>query len=201
MSAQLSERTGERAWVAAGTELFVAELAKVEDFASPTALPGWSVGHLAAHVHFNAEALRRLVSWAASGVESRMYASADQRAEEIESGSRRAPDELRDLVAESAAGLAADLDALDEAAWDAEVITAQGRSIPARQIPWLRAREVMVHAIDLGTGLTFEDLPPDFTTELLVDVVRKRARAGEGPALAAWLAGRTTTAPALGPWL
>lgn len=200
MSAQLSERTSGRVWVEAGTELFVAELAKVEDFASKTALPGWSVGHLAAHVHFNAEALRRLVSWAAIGVESRMYGSADQRSAEIESGSQRTPDELRDLVAESAAGLAADLDALDEAAWDAEVITAQGRSVPARQIPGLRAREVLGHAIDLGTGLTFTDLPPDFTTELLVDVVRRRARAGEGPALAGWLTGRAT-APALGPWL
>jgi maleylpyruvate isomerase len=193
-----------RAWVEAGTELFVAELAKIEDFGRPTALPGWSIGHLAAHVHFNAEALRRLVSWAATGVESRMYASPDQRATEIDSGARLEPAVLRRLVVESAASLAGDLAALDAddgAAWDAEVVTAQGRAVPAREIPWLRAREVMVHAIDLGTGLTFADLPSDFTTELVVDVVRKRSGTGEGPALAGWLTGRSADVPVLGPWL
>lgn len=130
-----------------------------------------------------------------------MYASPQQRAAEIEQGARMVPAELRRLVAESAAALAADLAALDEAAWSAEVVTAQGRTIPAAQIPWLRAREVMVHAVDLGTGLTFADLPADFTTELLVDVVRKRAGVGEAPALAAWLTGRTVDVPALGAWL
>jgi maleylpyruvate isomerase len=186
-----------------GTRLFLDELSRVGDdrFAEPTSLPGWTTAHLVAHVHFNAQALRRLVSWAATGVESPMYASPEQRATEIEEGALLAPAELRDLVADSALALAGDLAALSDQAWDAEVVTAQGRTIPAGQIPWLRAREVMVHAVDLGAGLTFADLPADFTAELLADVVRKRAAAGEGPALAAWLTGRTVTPPALGPWL
>lgn len=188
-------------WVEAGTGLFLAELAKVEEYDRPTGLAGWSVAHLAAHVHFNAEALRRLVSWAATGIEARMYASPEQRATEIEEGARLAPAELHQRVQESATALAEDLAGLEDARWDAEVVTAQGRTVPARQIPWLRAREVMVHALDLGTGLTFADLPGDFTTELLVDVVHKRAGVGEAPALASWLTGRTTEAPAIGPWL
>ena len=32
----------------------------------------------------------------------------------------------------------------------AEVVTAQGRTVPATEIPWLRAREVYVHVVDLG---------------------------------------------------
>jgi len=192
------------AWAEGGTRLFLDELSRVGDerFAEPTNLPGWSTAHLVAHVHFNAQALRRLVSWAATGVENRMYDSAEQRTAEIEQGASWAPAQLRDLVASSASALEEDLAALSDRAWDAEVVTAQGRTIPARQIPWLRAREVMVHAVDLGAGLTFVDLPADFTAELLADVVRKRAAAGEGPALAAWLTGRpVTTPPALGPWL
>lgn len=188
-------------WAEAGTGLFLAELAKFEDLGRPSRLAGWSLAHLVAHVHFNAEALRRLVSWAATGVESRMYASPEQRAAEIEAGAQVPAEELRRLVTESAQMLADDLASLDGSAWDSEVVTAQGRTIRARQIPWLRAREVMVHAIDIDAGLTFADLPGDFTTELLVDVVRKRAGVGEAPALAAWLTGRDTDPAALGPWL
>lgn len=191
------------AWAEDGTRLFLDELGRVDDdrFAGPTSLPGWTTAHLVAHVHFNAQALRRLVSWAASGIENRMYASAGQRAAEIEEGASWSPARLRDLAAGSAWALVEDLAALRDQAWDAEVVTAQGRTIPAGQIPWLRAREVMVHAVDLDAGLTFADLPADFTAELLADVVRKRAAAGEGPALAAWLTGRPVTPPTLGPWL
>ena len=78
----------------------------------------------------------------------------------------------------SADDLAAALDGLPAGAWDATVVTAQGRTVPATEIPWMRAREVCVHAVDLGAGITFGDLPADFTAALLANVVRKRA----GPA-------------------
>lgn len=192
-----------RTWTTTGTELFLMQLEQVsdEEFSRSTALPGWTVAHLVAHVHSNAEALRRLVSWAATGVENRMYASPEQRAAEIEEGAGLAPAQLRQLVRTSATRLEADLAALSPEAWEAEVVTAQGRTIPTRQVPWLRAREVMIHALDLGTGLGFDDLPADFVTELLVDVVRKRAAGGEAAPLAAWLTGRTASPPALARWL
>ncbi|GIJ72953.1 maleylpyruvate isomerase family mycothiol-dependent enzyme [Virgisporangium ochraceum] len=187
-----------RTWTTLGSGLFLGHL---EDLDGPSLLPGWTRRHLVAHVHFNALALTRLASWAATGVESRMYGSREQRAAEIEDGSRWDPDVLRSRVRESAAALAAALDDLSEDAWRAEVVTAQGRTVPATEIPWMRAREVMVHTVDLGTGVTFADLPADFTAALLADVVAKRAAAGEGPGLAAWLTGRAERAPDLGPWL
>ena len=97
--------------------------------------------------------------------------------------------------------LAAALDDLPAEAWDAIVVTAQGRTVPATEIPWMRAREVCIHAVDLGAGVTFGDLPADFVAALLADVVRKRAGAGEGPELAAWLTGRAPAAPKLAAWL
>jgi maleylpyruvate isomerase len=186
-----------------GTRLFLGAVAALPDeaFDEPTLLPGWTRRHLLAHVHSNAEALRRLVAWAATGVETPMYASPQARAEEIASGAHLPVGTLRALVSESAAALGAELDALGGAARASEVRTAQGRLVPASQIPWLRTREVMIHAVDLDTGLTFADLPSEFVADLLVEVVRKRAAGGEGTALAAWLTGRTTSAPSLGPWL
>lgn len=192
-----------RAWMDQGTKLFLSTVEGLGDaeLLVPTGLRGWTRRHVIAHVHYNAEALRRLVSWAATGVESPMYASPEQRAREIEEGTLLPAARLRELVARSAAGLAEDLDRLTDNAWRAEVVTAQGRRIPATEIPWLRAREVAVHTIDLGAGVGFTDLTDELVEALLVDVVAKRARTGDGPALAAWLTGRVAQAPTLGPWL
>lgn len=189
-----------RAWVDESTALFLSHV-DAADLDAPSALDGWTRGHLAAHVHFNACALMRLASWASTGVERRMYASAEQRAAEIEEGAGWDRALLRRRVHDSARQLAAALDAMPAAAWQARVVTAQGRTVAAAEIVWMRAREVMVHATDLRTGVTFADLPADFTAALLADVVRKRAAGGEGPALARWLTGRSAEPPALARWL
>jgi maleylpyruvate isomerase len=80
------------------------------------------------------------------------------------------------------------LDALDGAGggpgWDATIITAQGLTRSAGEIPWMRAREVYIHSIDLAVGTDFGDLPPDFLTALLDDVTVRRSAKGGGPALA-----------------
>jgi len=186
-----------------GTDLFLGALADLPDIDldRPSELPGWTGRHLVAHVHYNARALGRLAQWAATGAENPMYASPGQRASEIAAGAARPAAELRDLVRQSADDLGAALDGLPAGAWDATVVTAQGRTVPATEIPWMRAREVCVHAVDLGAGITFGDLPDDFTAALLSDIVRKRAGAGEGPELAAWLTGRVPAAPKLASWL
>ena len=41
----------------------------------------------------------------------------------------------------------------------------------------MRAREVLVHAVDLGTGVTFADLPSDFLEALGDDITTKRGAA------------------------
>jgi maleylpyruvate isomerase len=191
------------AWMQQGTKLFLTALSGVPDAGldQPSGLPGWSRRHVVAHVHFNAEALRRLVGWAATGIENPMYSSPGQRAAEIEHGAATSAPQLRRLVADSAGRLAEELLALPAGAWDAEVVTAQGRRVPASDIPWLRTREVTVHAIDLRAGATLADLPDDLTEALLFDVVRRRTSRGEGAALATWLTGRSTEPSALGPWL
>jgi maleylpyruvate isomerase len=185
------------------TPVFLRAVDSLSDtsFAEPTALPGWTRGHVIAHVHSNALALRRLVRWAHTGEESRMYASPAQRTEEIENGAGLEPAKLRAFVHESAATLADDLAQLTDAQRQHTVVTAQGRHIAADEIPWLRSREVGVHAVDLDAGVTFADLADDFLTALVHDVIVKRTANGELAALAAWLTGRAPADEPLGAWL
>src|SRR5690242_3156917 len=171
-------------WMADGTKLLHEAADRIDDggLSAPTALPGWSRRHLLAHVSANADALRRLAHWAGTGEERRMYDSPDQRAAEIEQGSRLPAAQLRSWLRDSAGALADDLAGLTPAAWEHTVVTAQGRSVPATTIPWLRSREVMIHAVDLGGGVRFADLPADFLRRLVADVAAKRS-GGAGPSL------------------
>jgi maleylpyruvate isomerase len=198
-------------WIAEGTALCRTALV---DLDGPSLLPGWTRKHVAAHLSLNAEAIGNLVHWARTGEERRMYASPEQRGADIEAGALRPADELLTWFDESAQMLAAAMAALTDEQWQTRVLSAQGKEIPATETPWMRSREVMIHAVDLGTGVTFADLPPDFLEALCADIRAKRGDVPEvtGPLadVAAYLAGRSydgvlnadgTPAEPLPPWL
>jgi maleylpyruvate isomerase len=175
------------AWVRDGTQKVLADVAGLSDAAltGATALPGWTRRYLVAHVAANAAALRNLVYWARTGEERRMYTSPEQREADIAAGSRLSAAELRAWLTSTARELTADFDSLPDDAWDAKIITAQGLTRPAREIPWMRVREVYIHAVDLKAGTRWTDLPDDFLSALLDDVTSRRSAKGGGPALAA----------------
>lgn len=185
-----------------GTRLLLATVDGLADadFDAPSLLPGWARRHVVAHVHNNAGAFRRLLHWARTGEETPMYRPGRRDAEIEEVAGLPVPG-LRSRLRGSAEALARDLDELPAGAWDRTLVNRQGREMTARQIPWLRAREVTVHLADLAAGAGFEDLPPDLLKTLVTDVLASRVDAGNGPALARWLTGRSTQAPELGPWL
>ncbi len=198
-------------WVTEGTALCRRALV---DLDGPSLLPGWTRRHVAAHLSLNAAALGNLVHWARTGEERPMYSSPDQRTTDIDAGALRPSDHLRAWFDDSARDLSDAMDALTAEQWQAPVRTAQGREVPATEIVWLRSREVMIHAVDLGTGVTFADLPTDFLETLSQDIRTKRGNApavrGPLPNTTAYLAGRPYTkvrtpdgAPAqpLPPWL
>jgi maleylpyruvate isomerase len=206
-----------RRWVRQGTKLVAEVLAESPDLRADSALPGWTRAHLLAHLAANAEAVGNLVRWAATGERTPMYSSPDQRAADIEAGSRRSDSALVAWFDDSAGALEAAMDGLTEGQWSARVVTAQGRDVPASETPWMRAREVMVHAVDLAAGLRFADLPEDFLESLVDDVLTKRGAeadvAGPLAGRAAYLTGRAdgvsaavvapdgSPAPVLPPWL
>ena len=79
----------------------------------------------------------------------------------------------------------------------------------------MRSREVLIHAVDLGTGVTFAELPDDFLEALCTDIRTRRGDdlpevSGQLPEVAAYLAGRPyesvltahgSPAEPLPPWL
>lgn len=156
-----------------GTSFFAQRLAELTDeqFDGPTLLDGWTRKHLVAHVSYNAEALCRLLDWAATGVETPMYESVEQRGRQITEGAALSAAALRNLFAHTAAGLDGKWRNLPEAAWDAQVRTVQGRLVPASETIWMRSREVWIHAVDLDNGGRFADFPDVVLEQILSDIV------------------------------
>ena len=203
-----------RRWATEGTAMLTTAIEQLDasGIAAGSQLPGWTRKHVVGHVAANADALGNLISWAETGIEKRMYASTEQRNADIERAATLPADELLTWYARGATALEGAFDRLTPQQWQHEVITAQGVTRLASDEPWMRAREVFVHAVDLGTGLGFADLPDDFLTALADEIRVKRglseddlrAVSGSLPDVTAWLAGRPhgiADAPELGPWL
>jgi maleylpyruvate isomerase len=155
----------------AGTEFLVREVEALPDDAlrEPCALPGWTRAHLVAHLARNAEALTRLATWARTGVETPMYPDREARAAEIESSSQAPVDTLRRELRSTARDLDAALAALDDTTWQTTVRSALGRPLPATEVPWMRIREVWLHAVDLDAGAVLDDIPSEVVDALLDD--------------------------------
>jgi maleylpyruvate isomerase len=174
-----------RGWVRDGTAVLRAAVDRLDDEAlrGPSVLPGWTRAHVIGHVARNAEALGRLAAWARTGVETPMYAGPEQRSAEIEASAARPAAALRAELVGTAADLDAALDLLDETTWQAPVRSALGRPLPAAEVPWMRVREVWLHAVDLDAGVGMADLPADVVDALLDDVTGMLSARAGSPAL------------------
>lgn len=156
-----------------GSAFFSRKLNELSDdeLYEPSLLTGWTRAHLVAHVGYNARALTRLTEWAATGVETPMYASPEQRNAEIDLGATLPAQALRNLSDHAIVHLNVEWRDLPEDAWGNLVKTAQGRTVPVSETAWMRAREVWLHAIDLGNGGSIADLPAEFIDRLLPEIV------------------------------
>ncbi|WP_217170385.1 maleylpyruvate isomerase family mycothiol-dependent enzyme [Streptomyces sp. AC512_CC834] len=118
-------------------------------------LPGWSRGHVLAHLARNADALVNVL-------EGRpMYVSGEVRDADIERDAPRPLDEQLADVRESA-------DRFQEtgatpADWSRTVELRGGVTDSASRVPFRRWIEVELHHVDLGIGYELEDLPAEFT--------------------------------------
>lgn len=142
-----------------------------EDLQGESLLPGWTRGHVIAHIGYNARALARLVQWAQTGTEKPMYESRESRADEIDLGSTLSHTSLTRLSSQEAAQLEEAWRNLPNDRWTYEVKNAQGRMIPVSETIWMRARELWLHAIDLNNGATVQDIPLPAAARILQDVL------------------------------
>lgn len=168
-----------------GTSHYSRQLSLIDnaDFDEDTNLAGWTRSHIIAHVAYNAIALCNLMHWANTGEKTPMYSSPQARNEEIAYGATLIPDALRNLHEHSVARLDVDWRDSSEEAWAHEVLTAQGRTVPASETLWMRSREVWIHAVDLGAVAGFGDIPEIILTTLAAEITAKWAGQGVGEGL------------------
>ncbi|WP_328772423.1 maleylpyruvate isomerase family mycothiol-dependent enzyme [Streptomyces sp. NBC_00286] len=139
------------------TDRLLAAVAKLDSAAAaePSRLPGWTRGHILAHLARNADALVNVLAGRP------MYASPATRDAEIERDAPRALGiQLADLREsadrfQDAASVSAD--------WSRTVELRNGVKDSASRVPFRRWVEVELHHVDLGIGYELEDLSEEFT--------------------------------------
>jgi maleylpyruvate isomerase len=147
----------------------------------PSRLPGWSRAHVVTHLARNADALVNLLTWARTGVEHPMYASAADRDADIEEGADRLAQVLREDLRAAADRFMAAATELPGLAWSVPVTGRLPTPFPAANIPSMRLHEVWVHLVDLDAGFTFADVPRDHLEHLLGEAVSRQVNRPDGP--------------------
>ncbi|MFF2408524.1 maleylpyruvate isomerase family mycothiol-dependent enzyme [Streptomyces sp. NPDC058092] len=138
------------------TDRLLSATEKLDDatLAQPSRLPGWSRGHVVAHLSRNADALVNVLQGRP------MYADSETRDRDIE---RDAPRPKAEQLADLAGSAARFLDAASAPAdWSRTVTMRNGVTDSASRIPFRRRVEVELHHVDLGIGYELEDLPEEF---------------------------------------
>ncbi|MGW1939871.1 maleylpyruvate isomerase family mycothiol-dependent enzyme [Streptomyces goshikiensis] len=140
----------------AGDRLLI-DVAKLDNaaLAGESHLPGWTRGHILAHVARNADALVNVL-------EGRpMYESAEARDGDIERDAPRPLEvQLADVREASERFLAQEGAEQD---WSRTVELRNGVTDLASNVPFRRLVEIELHHVDLNIGYALEDLPDEFT--------------------------------------
>lgn len=148
----------------------------------PSLLPGWTRGHVLAHLARNADSYVNLLTAARTGEHLPQYTSRAARDADIERGARRTSAVHQVDLRESAARFADAADAMPAEAWAAAVESSRGRRAAAALV-WGRLREVEVHHVDLAAGYAPADWPEAFSQRLLHELVADLNERPDVPAL------------------
>jgi maleylpyruvate isomerase len=143
------------------------------DLRVPSMLPGWTRGHVLAHVARNADGMRNVLVGVRTGQDRPAYASAEAREAGIEQDAgRRATEHAADL-ADSAMALRTVARQLPDAGWQVPVRMLDGTDFfPAAELLTRRLAEVELHHCDLGAGYGPGDWPTFFADMELAEPMR-----------------------------
>ena len=160
---------------------------------APSALAGWTRGHVLTHLARNADAHRRRLLGSLTGDDVPKYAGGEeQRDHEIESGATRAGDEILADLRSSLVGLEEVLTRCSVAGWPHGDLLG-GSHYGVAACPAHRLREVEMHHVDLGLGYTPADWPDEYVAwdlPVLLATVPERLSPPDARRVMAWLAGR-----------
>ena len=167
--------------VAAQTAALLVTARALDDVRAPSLCAGWTRGHVLTHVARNADGLGALVRSAVDGTGETMYASPERRDADIEAGADRPLDEQLADVERTADALAAELPRLGPEQAEVRLERTPGQFlVKAKNIPFMRLRELVFHHVDLDAGFGFGDVDPEVQRVLLAEEVR-RLRACDPP--------------------
>ncbi|MDO8391715.1 MAG: maleylpyruvate isomerase family mycothiol-dependent enzyme [Actinomycetota bacterium] len=164
MTAAPRELARDIAGATAAHAALVAALATLTDaeVARPSLLPGWTVGHVLAHIARNADSHVRLLQAADRGEVGQQYpGGSQQRIDDIDAGAGRPAHEHVADIAATAQQLEAAWAATTEQGWRGEGSSAAG-VVKIDDLPFRRWRETVVHHADLGLGYTWADWPHEY---------------------------------------
>jgi maleylpyruvate isomerase len=121
----------------------------------PTALAGWTVGHLLTHIARHADSVVRMLN----GL-SQYEGDAAGRVAQIEEGAQR---DLEDLIADVRMSVwRLESRWASHQDWEATATVVSGAVVACYDLPFRRWREVAIHHVDLGIGYRFEDLESEY---------------------------------------
>lgn len=137
-------------------------------FVEASLLPGWTRGHVIAHLALNAEALERVVRSFEAGTPEAMYESDQARDDDIDALAQEERSEIRNRLMSSTTCLSRVLEASRTIGEDALFErTPGGVMCPVADIAVLRLREVEIHHADLGVDYGPDDWSTAFAVMLL----------------------------------
>ncbi|MGH3069199.1 MAG: maleylpyruvate isomerase N-terminal domain-containing protein, partial [Streptosporangiaceae bacterium] len=142
------------------------------DLRQPSLLPGWTRGHVLAHLARSADAMRTLLIGARSGQDRPAYASSEARDAGIERGAAQEARDLAADVAGSAMALRTIARQLPDEAWAHPVRVPGSAPFPAAQLLTRRLVEVELHHCDLAAGYGPADWPAAFASLELEEPMR-----------------------------
>ncbi|OXM42727.1 maleylpyruvate isomerase N-terminal domain-containing protein [Amycolatopsis alba] len=147
---------------------------------APSALPGWTRAHLLSHVARNADGLGNLLTWAKTGVETPMYATATARDEGIEAGADRSAAAIIADVVDSGERFTDLAASLPDEAWTGEARDRLGNKLTGEGVLGKRLSEASIHLVDLDFGYDFARVAALLGSEFEVVVSSAIASYGDG---------------------
>ncbi|EST37892.1 hypothetical protein N566_10615 [Streptomycetaceae bacterium MP113-05] len=139
------------------------------EITAPSRLPGWTRGHVLAHLARNSDALLNVLAG------KPMYAAAEARDADIEAGAPRPAVDQSEDVAVTALRLDGAFEAQPEgeSGWQRVVELRNGVTDLVANIPWRRWIEVELHHVDLGVGYRLGDVPAEFVDREIANMAER----------------------------